>query len=116
MASGLSSCSETDEGCGIAEAQLKEITSNEPITARKLHRDPFTFMPSHKTLLMTNHRPFVKGSDDGIWRRLNIIDFNAKIADDDKDPHFRENKLRPELPGILAWVMRGCIIWRAVAD
>jgi putative DNA primase/helicase len=106
--------SETDEGCSIAEAQLKEITSNEPITARKLHRDPFTFMPNHKTLLMTNHPPFVKGSDDGIWRRLDIIEFNNKIADDAKDPHFRENKLRSELPGILAWAVRGCILWRAV--
>lgn len=106
--------SETDEGCSIAEAQLKEITSNEPITARKLHRDPFTFMPSHKTLLMTNHPPFVKGSDDGIWRRLDIIEFNNKIADNAKDPHFRENKLRSELPGILAWAVRGCILWRAV--
>ena len=57
---------------------------------------------------MTNHRPFVKGSDDGIWRRLNIIGFNAKIADDDKDPHFREEKLRPEFPGILAWMIKGC--------
>ena len=105
--------SETDEGCSIAEAQLKEITSNEPITARKLHRDPFTFMPSHKTLLMTNHRPFVKGGDDGIWRRLDIIGFNAKISDDDKHPNFREEKLRPELPGILTWAVRGCIMWRA---
>jgi hypothetical protein len=48
------------EGCSIAEAQLKEITSNEPITARKLHRDPFTFMPSHKTYLFTNHRPWIR--------------------------------------------------------
>jgi putative DNA primase/helicase len=104
--------SETDEGCAIAEAQLKEITSNEPITARKLHRDPFTFTPSHKVLLMTNHRPFVKGGDDGIWRRLGIIGFDAKIADDAKDPHFRERKLRPELPGILTWMVHGCFMWR----
>ena len=61
--------SETDEGCAIAEAQVTEITSNDPITARKLHRDPFTFKLSHKVLLMTNHWPFVKGSDEGI--RLN---------------------------------------------
>ncbi len=104
--------SETDEGCAIAEAQLKEITSNEPITARKLHRDPFTFIPSHKILLMTNHRPFVKGGDDGIWRRLNIIGFDAKMADDAKNRHFRERRLRPELPGILAWMVRGCFMWQ----
>ena len=100
--------SETDDGCAIAEAQVKEITSNEPITARKLHRDPFTFKPSHKVLLMTNHRPFVKDSDEGIWRRLNIIGFNAKLSDDQREPHFREEKLRPELPAILAWMIKGC--------
>jgi putative DNA primase/helicase len=104
--------SETDEGCAMAEAQVKEIASNEPITARKLHRDPFTFEPSHKVLLMTNHRPFVKGSDEGIWRRLNIIGFDAKIADQDKEPQFREQKLRPELPGILAWMIEGCFKWQ----
>ncbi len=104
--------SETDEGCAIAEAQVKAITSNEPIPARKLYRDPFTFNPSHKVLLMTNHRPFVKGSDDGIWRRMNIIGFNAKIADEDKDPNFREEKLRQELPGILAWMIKGCFKWQ----
>ena len=104
--------SETDEGCALAEAQLKEIISNEPIRARKLHRDPFTFTPSHKVLLMTNHRPFVKGGDDGIWRRLNIIGFNAKLSEEDKDPHFREKKLRPELPGILVWMIKGCVKWR----
>jgi putative DNA primase/helicase len=104
--------SETDDGCAIAEAQVKEITSNEPITARKLHRDPFTFNPSHKVLLMTNHRPFVKGSDEGIWRRLDIIPFNAELSDDQREPHFREENLRPELPAILAWMIKGCFMWQ----
>ncbi|WP_330083306.1 phage/plasmid primase, P4 family [Methylocystis iwaonis] len=104
--------SETDDNCALAEAQVKAITSNEPITARKLHRDLFTFMPTHKTVLMTNHRPFVKGTDDGIWRRLNIIHFNAQITEDQKDPRFREDKLRPELPAILAWAIRGCFMWQ----
>jgi putative DNA primase/helicase len=104
--------SETDDGCSLAEAQVKEITSNEPITARKLHRDPFTFEPSHKVLLMTNHRPFVRGSDEGIWRRLNILGFNATIPEHQRDPHFRDEKLRPELPGILAWMIKGCFKWQ----
>lgn len=104
--------SETDDGCSLAEAQVKEITSNEPIAARMLHRDPFTFWPSHKTILMTNHPPFVKGTDDGIWRRLNIISFKNQMPDDRKDLHFRENHIRPELAGVLAWAIRGCIMWQ----
>ncbi len=101
--------SETDEGCTIAEAQMKVITSNEPIRARKLHQEPFTFRPTHKFLLMTNHRPFV---NDGIWRRLDIIQFNAKISLEGKNPNFREEVLDLELPGILKWMMIGCFKWQ----
>jgi putative DNA primase/helicase len=104
--------SETDAGCLLAEAQVKEITSNEPIAARRLHADPVNFIPTHKTVLMTNHRPFVRGTDDGIWRRLNIIGFGAKISDAEKDPDFLKNKLLPELPGILAWAVQGCLRWQ----
>lgn len=100
--------SETDDGCTLAEAQIKEITSNEVIAARRLHRDPFTFTPSHKIILSTNNRPFVKGTDDGIWRRLDLIEFGAKIGEGEKDVSFREVKLRPELPGILRWAVEGC--------
>jgi putative DNA primase/helicase len=104
--------SETDRGCALAEAQVKEITSNEPIAARKLHRDPFTFRPSHKILLLTNYRPFITGSDEGIWRRLNIVEFNASLPEKDRYQDFRESKLRPELKGILAWMVRGCLRWQ----
>ena len=104
--------SETDEGCTLAEAQVKEITSNEPIAARRLHRDPFTFMPTHKTVLMTNNRPFVKGTDHGIWRRLNIVGFKAEIAEAVKNLDFRETVLAPELAGILRWAVEGCLKWR----
>lgn len=104
--------SETDDQCSLAEAQVKAITSNEPIPARRLHRDPYTFLPSHKTILMTNHRPFVKGTDDGIWRRLDIIGFNNQIAPAAQIANFRETRLRPELPAILAWAIRGCFMWQ----
>ena len=104
--------SETDEQCTLAEAQVKAISSNEPIAARRLHRDPFTFVPTHKTMLMTNHRPFVKGTDDGIWRRLNIIAFEKQIDEGDRVENFRDIRLRPELRAILAWAIRGYFMWR----
>jgi putative DNA primase/helicase len=103
--------SETDAECTLAEAQVKEITSNEEIAARRNYGDPFTFMPTHKTVLMTNHRPLVKGTDDGIWRRLNIVSFKAKVADAEADPMFREKRLVPELPGILRWAVEGALKW-----
>lgn len=99
--------SETDDDCTIAEAQLKAITSNEMIHARQLYQNSFTFTPTHKGLLSTNHPPFVKGTDDGIWRRLDIIGFPFKITEAEKITDFRERKLRPELAGVLNWALDG---------
>jgi putative DNA primase/helicase len=84
--------SETDDGCSLAEAQVKEITSNERIAARKNYGDVFEFLPSHKILLLTNHRPFVKGTDEGIWRRLNIVGFNVTVSG--TQPSARRNYFR----------------------
>lgn len=104
--------SETDEQCTLAEAQVKTITSNEPIRARDLYSKLFTFMPTHKTILTTNHRPFVKGTDDGIWRRLNIVGFKQQIATSAQVKDFRETRLRPELPAILAWAIQGYYMYQ----
>jgi putative DNA primase/helicase len=101
--------SETDDGCVLSEARIKDIVSNEKIAARRLHQDPFEFWPSHKIILATNHRPRVKGTDNGIWRRLAIVGFNSTIADADKITDYRERVLRPELPGILRWAVEGCL-------
>jgi putative DNA primase/helicase len=105
--------SETDDGCSLAEAQVKEITANEPTAARRLYGDSFAFRPTHKLVLLTNHRPFVKGTDDGIWRRLDIFEFSHKIEGRSKSHDFRETRLVPELEGILAWMVQGCLKWQA---
>ncbi len=104
--------SETEDGCSLSEARIKDIVSNETIAARRLHRDPFTFRPSHKIILATNYRPHVKGTDEGIWRRLAIVRFCAMLADGQKVADFREKVLRPELPGILNWALEGLAQWR----
>ena len=54
--------SETEDGCSLSEARIKDIVSNEIVAARRLHRDPFTFRPTHKTILATNHSPHVSGN------------------------------------------------------
>jgi putative DNA primase/helicase len=103
--------SETDEGCVLAEAQVKEITANERVPARRLYGLPFDFDPSHKIVLLTNHRPFVKGTDVGIWRRLDIVEFGAEISEEEKDESFRDKKLAPELAGIFRWAVEGAQKW-----
>jgi P4 family phage/plasmid primase-like protien len=107
----LAIASETEDGCSLSEARIKDIVSNEVVAARRLHRDPFTFRPTHKIILATNHKPHVKGTDAGIWRRLAIVHFNATIEEERKIVDFREKVLRPELPGILNWAVDRLMRW-----
>jgi P4 family phage/plasmid primase-like protien len=104
--------SETEDGCSLSEARIKDLVSNEDIAACRKYRDPFTFRPTHKIILATNYRPHVKGTDSGIWRRLAIVRFNATIAEEKKVADFRERLLRPELAGILNWAVEGLIKWK----
>lgn len=102
---------ETDEGRRLAEAKVKELTGGDTIAARFLHKEFFEFRPVCKVWLVTNHRPQIKGTDDGIWRRLLTIPFTEYIAPAERDKTLA-NRLRAELPGILAWAVRGCLDWQ----
>jgi len=114
--------SESGEGCRLNEALVKTLTGGEAITARRMREDYWTFPPTHKLFFVTNHRPEVRGSDHGIWRRLKLIPFVVKFWDPDKsekgEPHLKadktlKEKLLVEATGILAWCVRGCLDWQA---
>jgi putative DNA primase/helicase len=101
-------CSEMNE-FDLNEARLKALTGRDPMTARFLHHDWFTFIPVCKIWIATNNKPKIVGQDDGIWRRIHLIPFTQKFEG-------RENKqlkdqLRSELPGILNWIITGARIW-----
>ena len=104
---------ETAEGARMDEALIKELTGDDKINARRMHENPWEFLPTHKICLVTNHRPQVRGTDHGIWRRLRLIPFEVVFADSQQDKRLTE-KLRGELPGILAWAVRGCLEWQRV--
>jgi putative DNA primase/helicase len=101
----LIAINETAENAHLNEARVKFITSNDMISARYLHENPFDFIPTHKALLTTNHKPVVKGTDAAIWRRVHLLPFTKKIENPQKD--FREKVLIPELSGILNWALEG---------
>lgn len=103
-------CSEVDDGKHFAEAVVKQITSRDTQKARRMHGNWFEFEPSHKLWLAANHKPVIKGTDDGIWRRIHLIPFTVTVPEDKRDRRLIE-KLRAELPGILAWAVRGCLEW-----
>lgn len=108
----LVACTETDDGRRLAESQVKELCGGDKLTARRMREDFWTFSPTHKLWLASNHKPRVKGTDHGIWRRIKLIPFNVRIPEADQDRDLGE-KLRAELPGILLWAVAGCLEWQA---
>lgn len=102
---------ESEDGQKLSEALIKQLTGGEPITARFLRKEFFEFVPEFKIFFTTNHKPIVKGDDEGIWRRIRLIPFTHTIPKENVDKHLPE-KLRNELPGILRWAVEGCMKWQ----
>lgn len=102
---------ETEEGQRLAEPLIKQMTGNDPITARFLYQENFTFTPTFKIFVITNHKPVIRGTDEGIWRRVKLIPFNVTIPESERDKRLGE-KLRTEYSGILNWMVEGCLKWQ----
>lgn len=109
----LVTAQETDEGRKWAEAKIKALTGGDPITARFMHKDFFTFQPAFKLIIAGNHKPGLRNVDEAMRRRFHLIPFTVKIAPEERDPHLPE-KLRAEWPGILAWAIEGCLHWQKI--
>jgi P4 family phage/plasmid primase-like protien len=107
----LVSINETQNGDRLDEQIVKMLAGREPLSARFLHKEYFDFLPTAKPWLRTNHRPIVTGDDDGAWRRLHLVPFRRKFAEDERDP-WLEQKILEERDGILAWMVRGCLEWQ----
>lgn len=101
---------ETEEGKQWAEARVKAITGGDPITANFMRQDHFTFNPQFKLIISGNHKPQLRNVDDAMRRRFNLIPFTVKIAPENRDPALID-KLRPEWPAILRWMIDGCRLW-----
>lgn len=95
----------------FSEVLLKQLTGGDAVTARFLYQEGFEFRPMLKLWLAANTKPTIKGSDHGIWRRIRLIPFTVTILPEQQDRHLAD-KLRAELPGILAWAVHGCLAWQ----
>jgi putative DNA primase/helicase len=112
---------ETEHEKQLAEALVKQATGGDAMTARFHYKEFFSFIPKFKLWLATNHKPRIRGSDFAIWRRILLLPFNVTFVDADKrmegqmikDPDLK-NKLSDEFPGILAWMVRGCMAWQEI--
>jgi len=101
---------EPSEQRRLAEAVIKRITGDEPITARFLYGEFFDFYPKFKLWLSSNHKIEIRGTDEGIWRRIMMIPFTVRIPKREVDRDL-PRKLERELPGIMHWAWRGAQQW-----
>ncbi len=97
--------SETEEGQRLSVSMLKQIASVDSITAERKYHDPFTFTPTHSTVLYTNHLPKVGSGDRGTWRRLVVAPFNAEIKNPKTD--YAEQLLEQAGGAVMQWIIDG---------
>lgn len=102
----LVTASEVAESARLNEGLLKDLTGGDVITARHLHKEFFDFYPELTLWIAGNHRPVIRGTDTGIWRRVLMIPFSNSLREEEVDPRLTE-KLEAELPGILNWAIAG---------
>jgi putative DNA primase/helicase len=107
----LVTAAEAECNRSLAEALVKQLTGGDKIAARFLHGEFFEFTPSFKLFLAVNHKPGIKGTDHAIWRRVRLIPFDVTIPQDEQDRTLPE-KLEAERPGILRWLVEGCLAWQ----
>lgn len=102
---------EPNEGVRLNEGLLKQLTGDDIVTARKLYGEEFEFRPEFKLLMATNHKPIIRGTDTGIWRRIHMIPFTVQIPDNKKDRRLKE-KLLGEVSGIFRWALNGLALYQ----
>ena len=105
----LVTASETEKGRAWADTRIKALTGGDPVKARFMRQDEFTYQPQLKLIIVGNHRPVLNDVDDAMRRRLNMVLFSKKPAQADDQ---LEEKLRPEWPAILRWMLDGCLDWQ----
>ena len=111
MGTRMAVTNEVEDGRKLAENLVKQLTGGDRLTARFMRQDFFSFMPTHKLWIAGNHKPIIRGQDEGIWRRMRMIPFTVTIPEKERVKDL-DATLKRELPGILRWAMGGANKWR----
>lgn len=102
---------ESDQGRRLAEGTVKRLTGGDRVKARRMREDFWHFEPSHTFCMLTNHKPIVTGTDEGIWRRLRLVPFDVVIPSEQRDEELGD-RLALERDAVLAWLVAGYREWR----
>jgi putative DNA primase/helicase len=98
---------ELEEGMRLNTSVIKQLCSTDEVTAEKKYKDPFKYVPSHTLVLYTNHLPRVGANDEGTWRRLIVIPFNAKIEGNSDIKNYTDYLVQKAGPYVLSWIIEG---------
>jgi len=98
---------ELEEGMRLNTATVKQLCATDEIGAEKKYKDPFKYIPTHTLVLYTNHLPKVGASDEGTWRRLIVIPFNAKIKGKKDIKNYADYLVEHAGGSVLAWIIEG---------
>lgn len=102
---------ETEDRWILNEGLIKQVAGGDVIPARFLNHEWFEYTPTFKLWLWGNQRPVITGTEEGIWRKAQLVSWSVHIEDGERDRSYLE-KLRPELPGVLRWAVDGCRLWQ----
>ena len=98
---------ETEEGMRLSTSVVKQMASTDLIYAEKKYKAPFAFTPTHTLVLYTDHLPRVGAMDAGIWRRLIVIPFEAKIEGSSDIKNYAEHLYQNAAGAVLQWILDG---------
>lgn len=104
--------SETEEGERLHESIIKDLTGGDTLRGEQKYERAFVFQPVCKLWIIGNHKPSIRGVDDGMWRRVRLIPFTQKFEGTSDDKNLGET-LKAEASGILNWLVQGCLLWQA---
>jgi putative DNA primase/helicase len=104
-------CNEVEEGLSFDEALVKDLCSEDRISGRRMREDLWSFVPRFTLHAAGQHKPAIKGDDNGIWRRMRLVPWLVSIPPERRDKDLL-GKLWEERAGILAWAVRGAVVWQ----
>ena len=104
----LAVASETSAAEALNEEQVKNLTGGDRLEGRRMREDPWEFWPTHTLVMFSNHKPAIRGRDEGIWRRVRLVPWQVTIAAKDRD-ELLATKLQAEAAGILRWIVEGAV-------
>jgi putative DNA primase/helicase len=103
-------CAETEENRHWKAALLKEATGGDTMTGERKYENVFAFRPSHKIWIHGNHKPHMRTADEGLRRRMHLLEYASDIPEGQRDLHFKD-KLAAEYPAILYSMIQSAIEW-----